>query len=50
MYSSLGLQSKTLWELEECTVLSVAELSGALFSLEEKGLIRETQRGCYMRT
>lgn len=50
VYSSLGLQSKTLWELEECTVLSVAELSGALFSLEEKGLIRETQRGCYMRT
>lgn len=49
VYSSLGLQSRSLWELEACTVLPMAELSGALFALEEKGLIRETQRGCYMR-
>lgn len=49
VYSSLGLQSRSLWELEACTVLPVAELGGALLALEEKGLIKETQRGRYMR-
>ncbi len=49
VYSSLDLHSKSLWELEECTVLSLAELSESLLSLEMKGLISETERNCYVR-
>lgn len=49
VYSSLDLHSRSIWELEECTVLSLAELSESLLSLELKGLIRETQRGFYAR-
>lgn len=49
VYSSLGLQPKSIWELEECTVMSLAELSGILLSLEMKGLIRETERSYYVR-
>ncbi|MDY3250418.1 MAG: DNA-processing protein DprA [Candidatus Choladocola sp.] len=47
VYSSLGLHSKSIWELEECTALSLAEMSECLMSLELKGLIRETERNCY---
>lgn len=50
VYSSLGLHSRTLWELEECTVLSLAELGDCLMQLELKGLIKETEHGCYART
>jgi DNA processing protein len=49
VYSSLGLHSKSLWELEVCTVLSLAELSECLLSLEMKGLVKETERGYYAR-
>lgn len=49
VYSSLGLHPKSIWELEECTVMSLAELSGTLLSLEMKGLIRETERSYYVR-
>ena len=49
VYSSLGLHSKSLWELEESTVLSLAELSESLLSLEMKGLISETEHNCYVR-
>lgn len=49
VYSSLGLQSKSLWELEECTVLPLAQLGDCLMSLELKGLIRETERNHYAR-
>ncbi len=49
VYSSLGLHSKSLWELEESTVLTLAELSESLLSLEMKGLISETERNCYVR-
>lgn len=50
VYSILGLHAKSIWELEACTVLSLAELSSALLSLELKGFIRETQRNYYMRS
>lgn len=50
VYSSLGLHSKSLWELEECTFLSLAELSESLLSLEMKGLIKETERNYYARS
>jgi DNA processing protein len=49
VYSSLGLHSKSLWELEACTALSLAELSQCLLSLEIKGLVKETERGYYAR-
>ncbi|MDO4324331.1 MAG: DNA-processing protein DprA [Lachnospiraceae bacterium] len=50
VYSSLDLHSKSLWELEECTVLSLAELSESLLALERKGLIKEAGRNYYMRS
>lgn len=50
VYSSLDLHSKTLWELEDCTALSLAELGEVLMSLELKGLVCEKERGCYVRT
>ena len=49
VYSSLGLHSKSLWELLECTSLSPAELSGCLLSLEQKGLAREVERNYYVK-
>ena len=49
VYSSLGLHSKSLWELEECTSLSLADLSSSLLSLEEKGLVRELERNYYVK-
>lgn len=49
VYSSLGLQSRSLWELEACTALSLAELGDALLALEMKGLAKETQRNYYVR-
>lgn len=49
VYSSLDLHSKSLWELEECTSLSLADLSGSLLALEAKGLIREVERNYYVK-
>ena len=49
VYSSLGLHSKSLWELEECTVLPLAQLSESLLALELKGLAKETERNYYAR-
>lgn len=49
VYSSLDLHSKSLWELEECTSLSLADLSGSLLALEAKGLIREEERNYYVK-
>lgn len=49
VYSSLGLHSKSLWELMECTSLSPAELGGCLLSLEEKGLAGEVERNYYVK-
>lgn len=49
VYSSLGLQAKNLWELEEGTALSLADLGDSLLSLELKGLIRETERNFYAK-
>ena len=49
VYSSLDLHSKSLWELEECTSLSLADLSGSLLALEERGLIREVERNYYVK-
>lgn len=49
VYSSLGLHSKSLWELLECTSLSPAELGGCLLSLEQKGLAREVERNYYVK-
>ncbi len=49
VYSSLGLHTKSLWELEESTSLTIPELSDILLSLEFKGLVRETERNYYTR-
>ena len=49
VYSSLDLHSKSLWELEECTSLSLADLSGSLLALEAKGIIREVERNYYVK-
>lgn len=49
VYSSLGLHSKSLWELLECTSLSPAELGGCLLALEQKGLAREVERNYYVK-
>lgn len=49
VYSSLGLHTKSLWELEESTSLTLPELSDSLLSLEFKGLVRETERNYYAR-
>ncbi len=49
VYSSLGLHAKSVWELEEGTALSLAELSRALLSLEMQGLIKEQDRNHYIR-
>ncbi len=49
VYSILGLQTKSLWELEECTALPLSDLSDSLISLELKGLIRETERNFYAK-
>lgn len=49
VYSSLGLHSKSLWELEECTSLSLADLSSSLLALEAKGLVREMERNYYVK-
>ena len=47
VYSSFDLHSKTLWELAECTGLSLSELGSSLLSLEEKGYIRETGQNTF---
>ena len=47
VYSSLDLHSKTLWELAECTELSLSQLGSALLSLEQKGYIRETEQNTF---
>lgn len=49
VYSSLDLHSKSLWELEECTSLSLADLSGSLLALEARGFIREVERNYYVK-
>lgn len=49
VYSSLDLHSKSLWELEECTSFSLADLSGSLLALEARGLIREVERNYYVK-
>ena len=49
VYSSLGLHAKSVWELEEGTSLSLASLSEALLSLEQKGLVRETEHNFYVK-
>ena len=49
VYSSLDLHSKSLWELEECTSLSLSDLSGSLLALEAKGLVREMERNYYVK-
>lgn len=49
VYSSLDLHSTSLWELEECTSLSLADLSGSLLALEARGLIREVERNYYVK-
>lgn len=49
VYSSLGLHSKSLWELAECTSLSLADLSGSLLALEEKGFAKEVERNYYVK-
>lgn len=49
VYSSLGFYSKSLSELQECTGLSLDELSTVLLSLEQKGLGRETDRNYYAK-
>lgn len=48
VYSNLDFYAKSIWELEELTALSLADLSGSLLSLEAKGLVRETERGYYV--
>ena len=47
VYSSLDLHSKTLWELAECTGLSLSELGSSLLSLEGKGYIQETEQNTF---
>lgn len=49
VYSSLGLHSKSIWELVECTSLSLAELSTSLWSLEQQGLIKEMESNYYIK-
>lgn len=49
VYSSLGLHSKSVWELQECTLLSLADLSSSLWALEQKGLAGEVERNYYVR-
>ncbi len=49
VYSSLDFYSKSVWELEELTLLPIAELGSSLLSLEMKGLAKETERNCYAR-
>lgn len=49
VYSSLGLHTKTLWELTEDTALSWQDLSKSLLSLEMKGLVKEVGQYRYMR-
>lgn len=49
VYSSVGLHSKSLWELGECTALPLSKLADCLMSLELKGLIRETEHNHYAR-
>ncbi len=49
VYSSLGLHSKSIWELAERTSLSLADLSASLWSLEQQGLIREIESNYYIR-
>lgn len=49
VYSSLGLHSKGLIELQECTDMSLTELSDILLRLELKGLVRETSRNFYAK-
>lgn len=49
VYSSVGLLSKNIWELQEMTSLSFGELSKNLISLEDKGLILECENNRYRR-
>lgn len=49
VYSSLGLHSKGLIELQECTDMSLTELSDVLLRLELRGLVRETSRNFYVK-
>ncbi len=49
VYSIFGLHGVSLWELQEHTALSLADLSGSLLSLERKGLIRETEQNFYVK-
>ena len=49
VYSSLDFYSKSVWEMEELTMLPLAELAGSLLSLEQKGLVKETRHNYYAR-
>ncbi len=49
VYSSLDFHAKSVWELEEQTMLPLAELGSSLLSLELKGLAKETERSYYAR-
>lgn len=49
VYSSFGLHTKSLWELEEDTALSLADLSKSLLSLEQKGLVTEIEQNRYLK-
>lgn len=49
VYSSLGLHPKSLWQLQEGTALSMGDLSESLWSLEQKGLIKETEWNYFMK-
>ncbi len=49
VYSSLCFHGKSLWELEENTALSLADLSDGLLSLELKGLAKETEQNFYVK-
>ncbi len=49
VYSSLDFHARSVWELEEQTKLSLAELGSSLLTLEMKGLAKETQHNYYMR-
>ena len=49
VYSSLGLHAKSVWELEAETALTPAELGNVLWTLEQKELVKETDRNYYVK-
>ena len=49
VYSSLGLHAKSVWDLEAETALTPAELGNVLWTLEQKELVKETDRNYYVK-